>query len=81
MFETWLFALHIVDIFCCFVVMIPILWSLSHLREASSTDGKKRESAEKLKLFQEVRRNGRIYRKREEKRREENKGRRKRKVS
>jgi G protein-coupled receptor 107 len=30
----------VVDIICCGAVLIPIIWSIKHLREASQIDGK-----------------------------------------
>lgn len=31
---------RLVDIICCGAILIPIIWSIKHLREAAATDGK-----------------------------------------
>lgn len=50
---TWKDIFKIVDIICCCAVLIPILWSIRHLREASEIDGKAALNLQKLKLFQQ----------------------------
>jgi G protein-coupled receptor 107 len=42
---------RVVDIVCCIAILVPILWSIRHLKEASSIDGKAAKNLEKLKMF------------------------------
>jgi hypothetical protein len=37
---TWKDIFRLVDILCCGAILIPIVWSIKHLKEASKTDGK-----------------------------------------
>ncbi len=37
---------RLVDIICCGAILIPIIWSIKHLREASKSDGKGNKIAE-----------------------------------
>jgi G protein-coupled receptor 107 len=32
---TWRDVVHVVDIICCCAILLPIVWSIRHLREAS----------------------------------------------
>lgn len=48
---TWKDIFKVVDIICCGAVLIPIIWSIKHLREASQIDGKAARNLQKLKLF------------------------------
>ena len=50
---TWRDILRIFDIACCIAVIVPILWSIRHLRDASRTDGKAIKSLVRLQLFRE----------------------------
>jgi len=50
---TWLFLVQIVDIVCCGAILLPIIWSIQHLKEASETDGKAAKNLQKLKLFRQ----------------------------
>ncbi len=51
--ETWKDIFRLVDIICCGAVLIPIIWSIKHLKEASQTDGKAARNMQKLQLFQQ----------------------------
>lgn len=50
---TWKDIFRLVDIICCGAVLIPIIWSIKHLREASQIDGKVARNLQKLKLFRQ----------------------------
>eukprot|EP01112_Ceratiomyxa_fruticulosa_P005545 TRINITY_DN1621_c0_g1_i1.p1 TRINITY_DN1621_c0_g1~~TRINITY_DN1621_c0_g1_i1.p1 ORF type:complete len:446 (+),score=83.65 TRINITY_DN1621_c0_g1_i1:219-1556(+) len=50
---TWQDIFRLVDIICCGAVLIPIIWSIKHLREASQIDGKAALNLQKLKLFRQ----------------------------
>jgi len=50
---TWKDIFRIVDIICCGAILIPIIWSIKHLREASSSDGKAARNVRKLTLFRQ----------------------------
>jgi len=50
---TWKEILRLVDIICCGAVLVPIIWSIKHLRDAAQSDGKARRNMEKLKMFRE----------------------------
>jgi len=50
---TWLDIFRIVDIICCIAVLLPIVWSIKHLRDAAQGDGKALRSLEKLKMFRQ----------------------------
>jgi len=50
---TWKDVFRLVDIICCGAILIPIIWSIKHLREASEIDGKAARNMKKLKLFRE----------------------------
>jgi len=50
---TWKDIFRLVDIICCGAVLIPIIWSIKHLREASNSDGKVARNLQKLKLFRQ----------------------------
>eukprot|EP00884_Botryococcus_braunii_P011998 jgi/Botrbrau1/2079/Bobra.0047s0041.1 len=50
---TWRDVVHVVDIICCCAILLPIVWSIRHLREASETDGKAARSLAKLQLFRQ----------------------------
>jgi G protein-coupled receptor 107 len=40
-----------VDLICCGAVMLPIIWSIRHLREAANVDGQAAKNIDKLKRF------------------------------
>lgn len=50
---TWKDIFRLVDIICCGAVLIPIIWSIKHLREASQIDGKAARNLQKLRLFRQ----------------------------
>lgn len=50
---TWRDVLHLVDILCCCAVLMPIVWSIRHLRRAAAADGKTRDNIAKLTLFRQ----------------------------
>ena len=47
----WRFALHMFDLACCCAILVPIVWSIKHLREAVEADGKAQNMLAKLRLF------------------------------
>lgn len=52
--EGWLTLqdiFRIIDIVCCIAVLVPVIWSIRHLKEASTIDGKAAANLEKLKMF------------------------------
>jgi len=50
---TWKDIFRLVDIICCGAILVPIIWSIKHLREASQIDGKAALNMKKLKLFRQ----------------------------
>jgi len=50
---TWKDIFRLVDIVCCGAILVPIIWSIKHLKEASQIDGKAARNMEKLKLFRQ----------------------------
>lgn len=50
-YAVWKEILFLVDLICCGAILFPVVWSIRHLQEASSTDGKAAMNLEKLKLF------------------------------
>ncbi|KAJ3614841.1 hypothetical protein NHX12_018411 [Muraenolepis orangiensis] len=39
-YGLWKEVLFLVDLICCGAILFPVVWSIRHLQEASSTDGK-----------------------------------------
>lgn len=52
-YEFWLTGFAFVDIICCFVIMIPVTWSIRTLRETSKLDGRAATNLKKLRLFRD----------------------------
>jgi hypothetical protein len=52
-FFTWKDAFRLLDILCCAAILVPVISSITHLRQASSIDGKAARNLEKLKLFRQ----------------------------
>ncbi|XP_076143245.1 protein GPR108 isoform X2 [Alosa pseudoharengus] len=50
-YALWKEILFLVDLICCGAILFPVVWSIRHLQEASTTDGKAAMNLEKLKLF------------------------------
>ncbi|KAA0203739.1 hypothetical protein HAZT_HAZT004874, partial [Hyalella azteca] len=48
---VWARLLFLVDFLCCAAILLPVVWSIRHLQEASQTDGKAAVNLNKLKLF------------------------------
>ncbi|XP_016450634.1 protein CANDIDATE G-PROTEIN COUPLED RECEPTOR 7-like [Nicotiana tabacum] len=48
---VWNEVFLLIDVMCCCIVLVPILWSIKSLREASKNDGKAAEILRKLTLF------------------------------
>ncbi|CAF98108.1 unnamed protein product [Tetraodon nigroviridis] len=50
-YYLWKNIVFLVDLICCGAILFPVVWSIRHLQEASTTDGKAAFNLEKLKLF------------------------------
>ncbi|XP_045605389.2 protein GPR107 [Procambarus clarkii] len=48
---AWVQILFLIDFLCCGAILLPVVWSIRHLQEASQTDGKAALNLKKLKLF------------------------------
>ncbi|KAK4366483.1 hypothetical protein RND71_014363 [Anisodus tanguticus] len=48
---AWNEMFLLIDVMCCCIVLVPILWSIKSLRQASKNDGKAAENLKKLTLF------------------------------
>ncbi|XP_073956123.1 protein GPR107 [Choristoneura fumiferana] len=49
--NAWRYTFILVDLLCCGAIMFPVVWSIRHLQDASSTDGKAAINLRKFKLF------------------------------
>lgn len=49
--SSWKNLFRLVDIVCCAAIIIPIVWSIKHLRDAASTSGKAASNVHKLATF------------------------------
>ncbi|KAF9791492.1 hypothetical protein SFRURICE_010966 [Spodoptera frugiperda] len=49
--NAWRDIFVLVELLCCWAIMFPVVWSIRHLQDASSTDGKAAINLRKLKLF------------------------------
>ncbi|XP_028907880.1 protein GPR108 [Ornithorhynchus anatinus] len=50
-YALWKEILFLVDLICCGAILLPVVWSIRHLQEASNMDGKVAMNLAKLKLF------------------------------
>lgn len=51
--RTWADILIMVDLICCGAILFPVVGSIKHFQEASTTDGKAAINLRKLKLFRQ----------------------------
>lgn len=51
--RTWADILILVDLICCGAILFPVVGSIKHFQEASTTDGKAAINLRKLKLFRQ----------------------------
>ncbi|XP_045458260.1 protein GPR107 [Melitaea cinxia] len=49
--NAWRILFIFVDMLCCGAIMFPVVWSIHHLEDSSTTDGKAAVNLRKLKLF------------------------------
>lgn len=50
-YTTWKEIFILVDLLCCGMILLPVVWSIRLLQEASQTDGKAAINLKKLKIF------------------------------
>ncbi|KAL1005057.1 hypothetical protein UPYG_G00053950 [Umbra pygmaea] len=50
-YALWKEVLFLIDLICCGAILFPVIWSIRHLQEASSTHGNSAMNLEKLQLF------------------------------
>lgn len=51
--NTWSDIFILVDLICCGAILFPVVWSIRHLQDASTTDGKAAMNLKKLRLFRQ----------------------------
>jgi len=51
-YYMWKYSMFLVELLCCGAILIPVIWSVRYLQEASRTDGKAAQNLAKLELFQ-----------------------------
>eukprot|EP01064_Diplonema_japonicum_P037154 TRINITY_DN8634_c3_g1_i1.p1 TRINITY_DN8634_c3_g1~~TRINITY_DN8634_c3_g1_i1.p1 ORF type:complete len:509 (+),score=106.55 TRINITY_DN8634_c3_g1_i1:57-1583(+) len=49
--DKWQNFLSVLDMACCLIVMVPILWSVKQIRNAQSSDGKVARNLARMKQF------------------------------
>lgn len=49
--NAWRDIFVLVELLCCGAIMFPVVWSIRHLQDASTTDGKAAINLRKLQLF------------------------------
>nr|CAB3250633.1 protein GPR107-like [Phallusia mammillata] len=52
-YDMWKDTMILLDLLCCGAILVPVIWSVRHLQEASQTDGKAAANLAKLRLFQQ----------------------------
>ncbi|XP_067942515.1 protein GPR107-like [Watersipora subatra] len=50
-YSTWYTISILVDLLCCIVILMPVIWSIRHLTDVSHIDGKAAQNLLKLRLF------------------------------
>lgn len=50
---TWTNIFTFVDLVCCGAILFPVVWSIRHLQDASTTDGKQQQNLKKLQQFRQ----------------------------
>lgn len=51
--EAWKTVFRVVDLFCCVAILVPIVWSIKHLRDAAQASGKVARNLLKLQMFRQ----------------------------
>lgn len=52
---TWRDVLYVLDIICCILIVLPIIWSIKHLRAAAETDNKDIKATRNLERLRRFR--------------------------